>query len=104
MGLNWTSMAHSNRIHNFGAAKNHAAFSKEVFFDHYPDIVAPSLGACTSISDDNMAKTFLYHALDGIFSDERFKTVYTRACFEGAIFYIKKDLSKDLNSVLKFPE
>ena len=97
-------MAHSNRIHNFGAAKNHAAFSKEVFFDHYPDIVAPSLGACTSISDDNMAKTFLYHALDGIFSDERFKTVYTRACFEGAIFYIKKDLSKDLNSVLKFPE
>ena len=94
MGLNWTSMAHSNRIHNFGAAKNHAAFSKEVFFDHYPDIVAPSLGACTSISDDNMAKTFLYHALDGIFSDERFKTVYTRACFEGAIFYIKKTWAK----------
>ena len=69
MGLNWTDMAHSNRTHNSGAAKNHAAFSREVFFDHYPDIVTPSLGACTSISGDKMAETFLYHALNGIFSD-----------------------------------
>ena len=79
-------------------------FSKEVFFDHYPDIVTPYFGPCTSISDAKMTETFLYHALDGIFFDARFKTVYIRACFEGATFYIKNDLIKNLNSVLRFPE
>tara|TARA_A100001015_G_scaffold198980_1_gene222122 strand:- start:248 stop:1348 length:1101 start_codon:yes stop_codon:yes gene_type:complete len=104
MGLNWTSMAHSNRIHNFDAAKNHAAFSKEVFFDHYPDIIAPSFGACAPISDDKIMGTFLYHVLDGIFFDERFKTVYVQACYEEATFYIKKHLSEEMNSILRFPE
>ena len=44
MGLNWTTMAHANRTHNSAAVKNHAAFSKEIFFEYQPDIVIPLLG------------------------------------------------------------
>ena len=82
-------MAHSNRIHNFVQRKTTLHSVKKSFLTITPDIVTPSLGACTSISDDNMAETFLYHALDGIFSDERFKTVYTEHVLR-SIFTLKK--------------
>ena len=69
MGLNWVSMAHANRSHNAGVLKNHAAFNREVFFDHLPDIVVPELGECVSVSENEMAVTFSNFALDGILLD-----------------------------------
>ena len=100
MGLNWTSMAHANRVHNPNAPKNHAAFTKDVFYDHYPDIVLPELGKCVSYYGEH-PDSFHNRAVNGMLLEERFKAKYVRACFKEVTFYIKKDLFKNLSSILR---
>jgi len=103
MGLNWTIMAHANPMHNINAPKNHAAFSKDVFYKHLPDIVTPRLGTCVFRSDEKLSATFSNLALNGILVEERFKQKYVQACFGDAIFFIKKELSNNLQTILRVP-
>ena len=103
MGLNWTIMAHANPMHNINAPKNHAAFSRDVFYEHLPDIVTPRLGTCVLRSDEELSATFSHLALNGILVEEMFKKKYVQACFGDAIFFIKRELSDKLQTILRVP-
>ena len=103
MGLNWIEMAHSNRLHNSEAPKNHAAFNKSVFYKYKPDIVVPLIDACEYISEKEIATSFKNKALDGLLLDEEFKASYTFVCFKEASFYINKSLIEDIGVLLTEP-
>jgi hypothetical protein len=99
MGINWMEMAHANRKHNKSAAKNHAAFNKEVFFKNMPKIVSPSFGECKKPGTNE----FLDVGLDGLFSDERFLVNYKIACYQDTVFYVKLDWFDEWNKYLSEP-
>ena len=99
MGLNWVEMAHANRKHNRQAAKNHAAFNKEVFFRNMPSIVMPTLGICEKRSTSE----WLTAVLDGLVDDERFLKNYKTACYGGAVFYVRLDWFERWGKYLSTP-
>ena len=99
MGLNWVEMAHANRKHNTQALKNHEAFSKEVFFGKMPAIVTPSFGACRELS----ATEFSEAVLPDLFNDERFVKNYKTACYQGTVFYVKREWFEKLSKYISAP-
>lgn len=103
MGLNWIEMAHSNRLHNSEAPKNHAAFNKSVFYKYKPDIVVPLIDVCEYISEKEIGTSFKNKALDGLLLDEEFKASYTFVCFKEASFYINKSLTEEIGALLTEP-
>lgn len=99
MGLNWVEMAHANRKHNKGALKNHAAFDKETLLINLPDIILPLQGKCKVYQPSDWLKT----TLDGLFADDKFKSQYREACFNGARFYVSNKYYKTWAPALSTP-
>jgi hypothetical protein len=81
MGLNNVKMAHYSTIKNPNAMKNHASFSKDVFYIQRPDILRASWLVRDSLVYPNRIDSInLKFQLLGINEDERFVEEYEWAC------------------------
>lgn len=89
MGLNWVEMARSNR-EKVAPYVNHGGFSREVFYRTLPDIVHPEPAACDKERFDT--HPFYSRILDDLFRDAEFQDLYAFECWEGLVFYRRRDL------------
>lgn len=96
LGLNWVEMAHAARSFAPGI-KNHAAFSKEVFLKHLPDVLLPIRGKCEKRPAGYFA--FQNVVLRGLFDDEDFKSKYDFVCFRDVTFFVRRDVLKDFGEL-----
>ncbi len=82
MGLNWVAMAHADRAKT-GTIRNHAGFSRAVFWQAEPDLVVLSprpVDTCPAPLET--VPSFSARALKGLHEDERFRAVYTLVLVE----------------------
>jgi len=76
MGLNHVAMAHERGERR--GKKNHAAFSKPVFYEMSPEIVVPRLTPGPP-EQDTLLWSYADELLQNIFHDPRFRSAYSFA-------------------------
>lgn len=88
MGLNWTEMAHASKVHDVTRPKNHQSFDKATFYRAAPTIVLPKPNGCDERQFDEDA--FSQSALNHLFSDDQFRTLYTFSCLGHTRLYVRR--------------